>query len=136
MYIEMVTRVSVAELAPSEGLLPESLSSLYSIFTTTRHILRTYGPSVARPKENSQLSFGYLAISVLNYALRRVLAKWHPLLLDYEHRRDALVSPFEHAERWEKSEELRQVLNNVRLVLLEYTKLLAQISRVPTTILP
>lgn len=50
LYIELMTRVSVAELSPHEGLLRESLSSLYGIFTTTRQILRTHGPTVARPK--------------------------------------------------------------------------------------
>jgi hypothetical protein len=113
----------VAELTVGDGLLRESLSSLYSIFTTTRQILRTYGPSVARPAKHSELSFGYLAISLLNYALRPVLAKWHPLLLDYEPHKDAAVSALEHEQRWERAEELRTVLNNVRLILLQYTQL-------------
>lgn len=134
MYVELVTRISVAELTRGEGLLRESLSSLYSMFTTTREILRRNGPSVARPKEDSQLSFGYLAISVLNYVLRPVLAKWHPLLHDYEHSRDASISALEHESKWDKSDELRQVLNQSRLVLLEYTKLLAQISHVPMAV--
>ena len=131
LYVELVTRIAVAELTPRDGLLRESLSSLYSMFTTTRTILRTYGPAVARPKAESQLSFGYLAISMLNYVVRPVLAKWHPLLLDYEHRRDATVSAWEHEQRWEHAEELRHVLNEARSVLLQYTTLLAHISRVP-----
>ncbi len=129
-----MTRISVAELSPNDGLLRESLSSLYSIFTTTRHILRTYGPSVARPKKDSELSFGYLAISVLNYVLRPVLAKWHPLLLDYEHQRVASVSALQHEAVWEQAAELRQVLNQVRLILLAYTNILAHISRVPSSL--
>ena len=133
MYVELVTRIAVAELTPNDGLLRESLSSLYGMFTTTRQILRKYGPEVARPKEESELSFGYLAISILNFVLRPVLAKWHPLLLDYEHRRDGSVSALEHEQRWEKAAELRQELNQVRFVLLEYTNLLARISRIPTT---
>jgi hypothetical protein len=132
--VELVTRISVAELSPNDGLLRESLSSLYSIFTTTRHILRTYGPSVARPKKDSELSFGYLAISVLNYVLRPVLAKWHPLLLDYEHQRVASVSALQHEAVWEQAAELRQVLNQVRLILLAYTNILAHISRVPSSL--
>ncbi len=134
MYVELVTRIAVTELTPGDGLLRESLSSLYSIFTTTRTILRSYGPAVARPKRESQLSFGYLAISIVNYVLRPVLAKWHPLLLDYEHRKDARVSASEHEQRWERAEELRQVLNDVRTVLLQYTTLLADISHVPTAV--
>ncbi len=134
MYVELATRIAVVDLSPDEGLLREGLTSLYGIFTKTRQILRHYGPSVARPKHAADLSFGYLAISVLNGALRPVLAKWHPLLLDYEHRRDVFVSPLQHEAAWERAEELRIVLSRTRAVLLAYTKLLARISRVPTTI--
>jgi hypothetical protein len=135
MYIELVTRISVAELTPGSGLLRESLASLYSMFTTTREILRTHGPAVARPKEESELSFGYLAISILNFVLRPVLAKWHPLLLDYEHQKEASVSALQHEKQWEKAEELRNELNQVRFILIEYTDVLARISGVPTNML-
>lgn len=131
LYIELVTRISVAELQPDEGLLRESLTSLYSIFTISRDILRKYGPAIARPKPGSDLSLGYLAIHLLNFALRPVLAVWHPLLLDYEHTRDPSVSPFEHERRWGRVGELRRVLNDTRLVLLDYTDILAQVADVP-----
>ncbi len=134
LYVELGTRIAVAQLAPGDGLLRESLSSLYGIFTTTRHILRSYGPAVARPKEQSELSFGYLAMTVLNCVLRPVLAKWHPLLLDYEHSRASAVSPLEHEASWVKAEELRTALNEVRAILIAYTNLLAHISHVPTGI--
>lgn len=134
LYIELITRISVAELSPSDGLLRESLSSLYGIFTTTRQILRAHGPTIARPKEGSEVSFGFLAISMLNFVLRPVLAKWHPLLLDYEHQREAAISPLQHEANWERTEELRQEIRRVRLILLKYTQLLADISRVPTII--
>ncbi len=134
MYVELATRIAVAELPPNEGLLREGLSSLYGIFTTTRQILRSYGPAVARSKAESEVSFGFLAISILNYVLRPVLARWHPLLLDYEHRRDASVSAWEHEAQWDRAEELRGVLTRTRGVLLEYADLLARISRVPMMI--
>jgi hypothetical protein len=60
MYVELITRISVVELKPGEGLLREALSSLYTLFDTTRMILRKYGPSVAQPKGKDKLSFGYL----------------------------------------------------------------------------
>ena len=75
MYVELVTRISVAELHEDEGLLREALSSLYSLFITTRTILRQYGPSVAKPHDGSDLSFGFLAVAILNGVLRPVLAK-------------------------------------------------------------
>jgi hypothetical protein len=61
MYVELITRISVAELKPDEGLLREALSSLHTLFGTTRTILRKYGPSIAQPKGEGDLSFGYLA---------------------------------------------------------------------------
>src|SRR5207244_6175375 len=91
MYVELVTRISVAPLAPDEGLLREALSSLYTVFGTTRAILRKYGPSVARPKGEGTLSLGHLAVAILNRVLRPVLAKWHPMLLHYEATREPSV---------------------------------------------
>ncbi len=131
MYVELVTRVSVADPLPSGGSLRESLSSLYSLFTTTRTLLRSYGPAVARPKNGGQLSFGYVAINILNYVLRPVLTKWHPMLLDYEHQREEGVSPLVHELEWVHADELRNVLKKVRSMLLEYSAVLAEISGVP-----
>ena len=47
MYVELVTRISVAELREGEGVLREALTSLYSLFGTTREILRRYGPGIS-----------------------------------------------------------------------------------------
>jgi hypothetical protein len=134
LYVELVTRIAVAELQPHEGSLREALSSLYSLFGTTRTILRTYGPGIAQPKGKDNISFGYLAVTILNVSLRPVLAKWHPLLLDYEHTKEGSVSPLEHERRWDKSGELRGVLNEVRGVLIDYANLLAQVADVPSLI--
>lgn len=135
MYIELITRISVAELKADEGLLREALSSLYTLFDITRGILRKYGPAVAQPKNNNNLSFGYLAVAVLNLVLRPVLAKWHPLLLDYEATKKDEVSSLEHERKWDKHEELRGILNNdIRRVLIGYTNLLAQVAGVPSLI--
>ena len=101
LYVELVTRISLEELKADEGLLREALSSLYTLFDTTRTILRKYGPSVAKPKGKDTLSFGYLAVTMLNVVLRPVLAKWHILLLDYENQREASVSPIIHERRWD-----------------------------------
>jgi hypothetical protein len=132
LYIELVTRIAVAELQPDEGSLREALSSLYAIFTSTRDILHKYGPTIARAKNGSDVSFGYLAITILNHVLRPVLAKWHPLLLDYEHRKEPPVPAAEHERRWEKAEELRDVLQQTRRILINYANILAQVAGIPT----
>jgi hypothetical protein len=131
MYVELVTRVSVVQLGPDEGLLREALSSLYSLFGTTREILRKYGPGIAKPKGNGKLSFGYLAVSVLNGALRPILAKWHPLLKDYEARKPAETSSVEWERRWDHAADLRQALEQIRGPLKAYAGLLAEVAQIP-----
>jgi len=131
MYIELVTRISMVELIPDEGLLREALSSLYTLFGITREILRKYGPAVAKPKHKGNLSFGYLAIIILNSAIRPVLAKWHPLLLDYESKRENSLSPLEHEKQWDKKEELRKELNDLRAILIDYGDILSKVAKVP-----
>jgi hypothetical protein len=134
LYVELVTRISVTELQPHEGVLREALSSLYTLFDTTRTILRTYGPGIAQPKGGNPLSFGSLAVTMLNVIIRPVLAQWHPMLLDYEHTKESTVSPLIHERQWDKGEELRHVLNEVREVLIAYANILAQVADVPSLI--
>lgn len=132
LYIELVSRISIEELKPGEGLMREALTSLYSLFSTTREILRKYDPSVARPKDGGNYSFGYMAIAMLNGVLRPVLSKWHPLLQAYEDTRVNSMSPVEHEAQWQHIEELRQTLNIMRGELIEYANLFADVAEVPS----
>jgi hypothetical protein len=134
MYIELVTRIAVIELRPGEGLLREALSSLYSLFDTTRKILREYGPVIAKPS-GGDLSFGYIAVAVLNLVLRPLLAHWHPLLEDWESQKPAAVSPLAHEQKWDEAPALRQELNGVRDALREYALLLEKAAGVPQSLL-
>ena len=96
--------------------------------------MRKYGPCVAQPKGKDNLSFGYLAVAILNVVLRPVLARWHPLLLDYESSKESSVSSVAHEREWDKYEELREVLSGVRGVLMEYAKILAEVADVPSLV--
>lgn len=133
MYVELATRVTVAELRPGEGLLREALSSYYTLFETTRRILREHGPAVARPKgrQPDRLSFGIIAVAILNDMLRPLLAKWHPLLLDHESRRSSSISPIQHEREWSREPELRSEIEKARKILVLYADLLAKIANVP-----
>lgn len=135
MYVELVTRISVAELGPDEGLLREALSSLNALFGIVRSILRQYGPAVAQPKGNGHLSFGYLAVAVLNTVLRPLLSHWHPLLLDYECRKPAEVSAVKWEADWESSNHLREALADARVRLVGYAALLARAANVPSLVI-
>ena len=131
LYVELITRIAIEELKPNEGLLREALSSLYALFGETRKILRKYGASVARPKGRGRLSLGHIAVAVLNSAIRPVLAYWHPELLAYESTRTPNVSPTAHERAWNRNEELRKALNELRATLMPYAYLLAQAAGVP-----
>jgi hypothetical protein len=130
MYVELVTRISVARLGAEEGLLSESLSSLYSLFGTTREILRKYGPSVARVPGRADQSFGSIAVAILNRVLRPVLARWHPVLLEYEAARPEGASQADWERSWSRNQELRQVLEDVRGTLVQYADLLATVAEI------
>lgn len=131
LYVELVTRIAVVELKPDEGLLREALSSLYQIFNETRQILRKYGPAVAQPKGKGKLSFGVIAVTVLNSALRPILAKWHPLLMTYENTRGPGISPADHEAKWEYNDELRKIFTELQETMKQYSLLLADAAGVP-----
>ncbi len=131
LYVELITRVSAVPLGPDDGLLREALSSLYSLFATTRDILRRYGPVVAEAKPRGQYSFGTLAVAMLNRALRPVLARWHPALQDWESMLPDGKSRGEHERAWDRAAELRAVLEECRELLSQYARLMAAACGVP-----
>jgi hypothetical protein len=130
MYVELITRTSIEPQAVGEGSLREALSSLYSLFGTTREILRKYGPAVATPKKGGDLSFGLIAVTVLNKVLRPLLTHWHPELADYESLRPGGVSPIAHEQAWPKAAEFRAALDEVRSTLRTYAGYLAEVAGV------
>lgn len=127
MYVELITRVTVVELGSDEGLLREALTSYYSLFGTTRQIMKDGGPDVARPKNDGTVSFGHLAVGVLNQALRPLLAKWHPVLEDHEASKPIGVSRLEWERSWDRHDELRSAVAEVRGTLEAYAGLLGDV---------
>lgn len=126
LYVELVTRIAVQPLDTDQGLLREALSSLYSLFGSTRQILREAGPNVGASHD----SVGGIAIAVLNNGLRPFLSKWHPLLQIWESQRAQTVSPIEHEQKWEHSIVMRKELDSLRTNLEQYAKALAVIAGV------
>lgn len=132
MYVELVTRVPIVPLDPNEGILREALTSMYSLFDTTRKILREKGPDIAKPRRQGDLSFGILAVAILNNVLRPILAKWHPLLTDYENARPKDISVVEYERRWERYKELNDEIDKARKPLVAYANKLAEVAGVPS----
>ncbi|MFF1307394.1 hypothetical protein [Streptomyces sp. NPDC058307] len=130
LYLELVTRVSVQELDRDEGFLREALSSFYSFFNTTREILHRYGPEVAPPLAPGHVSFGVLAVTVLNRVLRPLLATWHPRLTAYESQRPPGRDPVAHERQWEHAEALRTEIAAVRQTLVSLARTLQKVADV------
>lgn len=134
MYVELATRITTAELKENDGLLREALTSLNSLFATTRELLKRCGPHIATPANPNDTTLGHLAVNILNRVLRPVLAKWHPILLDWEQQKLADKTTKQHELEWEYNDELRGVLNEIREQLIEYANVLGTVSGVANLI--
>ena len=110
LYIEMLTRIVTQPLPSEHGDEQTALDSVYSLFPTTREILRRQG--------RGTLQFGKVAIPVLNQVVRPFTAKWH---------RESLTDAFNDVE---KRQQFRQELANLRQDLRNYNRMLAEIAGV------
>ncbi len=126
LYVEMVTRTPLGGSSPQGGSVREALTSIYSLFDTTRGILRSYGPSVARPKSGKDLSFGYLAVSMLNLVLRPLLTDWHLQLRAWEEAHPNLSE-----DAWPGRCNFLKALNELEKQLRLYAALFAEVADVP-----
>lgn len=126
LYVEMVTRAPLGDIALSDGSVRETLTSLYSLFESARAILRRHGPGVARPKRGKTLSFGYLAVSMLNLVLRPLLSKWHPELQAWETANPGIAD-----NQWPNRGKFLEALADTREQLSRYAALFADVADVP-----
>lgn len=128
LYVELVSRISTAPIGTNTGLVREALDSLYTLFGSTRDILRKYGPSIAPQRtRRRRTSLGVIAIAMLNGSIRPVLSKWHPILEDHEHNRPPDVSPLRHEQAWSRIDELRDELNQLRNTLIDVATVLGTV---------
>lgn len=74
MYIELLTRITTQTLDNKTGDEASALSSIHSLFPTTREIIKKHG--------RDSLEFTKLAIVVLNQIIRPFTAKWHKLTIE------------------------------------------------------
>ncbi|CAB1063132.1 hypothetical protein D1BOALGB6SA_7915 [Olavius sp. associated proteobacterium Delta 1] len=132
LYVELATRVAGVELKPGMGSAREALNSLYSLFETTRSVLRQQGPGAADGPE----SVGPIAIDVLNRGLRPFLTKWHTLLSAFEAgKTEEQRSRFEgdgavvvEESRWAERDVFYRELEENRQGMLLYIRALARVS--------
>ena len=108
LYVEMLTRITTQALPAEVGDEKTALDSVYSLFRTTRKILRQRG--------RKTIEFSKVAIPVLNQVVRPFTAKWH---------KESLAGAFEDAD---KREEFRDELENLQEMLQKYNRILAHIA--------
>lgn len=110
MYVELLTRVTTQPLLESEGDEATALASIYNLFSITRDILKSYGKNA--------FNFTKISIIILNQKIRPFTAKWHKLSINGAFNNKTHCSQF------------RSELEELRKVLVSYTKLLAEIANV------
>jgi len=110
MYVELITRITTQNLHDDSGDEITALGSIYSLFATTRDILKIHG-------RNAQ-AFTKIAIIVLNQVVRPFTAKWH------KHSLDGLL------DTQEGKRQFRYDLSLIQIDLREYCGMLAEIAQV------
>jgi hypothetical protein len=110
LYVEMLTRIVTQPLPAEHGDETTALESAYSLFPTTREILRRKGRNC--------IEFTKVAVPVLNQVVRPFTAKWHRLSLAGAFKDQVQCKAF------------RDELLDLQNELMKYTRLLATIAQV------
>ena len=110
LYVEMLTRIVTQPLPTEVGDEKIALDSVYSLFPTTRDILRRHG--------RGTINFSKVAIPVLNQVVRPFTAKW---------QRESLSDAFDDEA---KRAEFRAELSELQEDLRNYNRMLAEIAGV------
>ncbi len=110
LYIEMLTRIVIQPLPIEAGDEKTALDSVYSLFPTSREILRRRG--------RGTIQFSKVAVPVLNQVVRPFTAKWH---------QESLAGAFDEET---KRKEFREELEALQEELRNYNRMLAKIADV------
>ena len=110
LYVELLTRIVTQPLPAAAGDEQTALDSVYSLFPTTREILRRRG--------RETVAFSKIAIPVLNQVVRPFTAKWH---------RESLAGAFDDPAKCQK---FRAELKVLQADLRNYNRMLAEIAGV------
>jgi hypothetical protein len=110
LYIELLTRITTQKLEVGHGDEQTALNSIYSLFPTTREIIKSNGKDC--------IEFTKIAVVILNQKVRPFTAKWHK------------VSINDGFKDQSKCTEFRSELEVLQSVLRVYTKMLADMAGV------
>ena len=109
MYVELITRITTRPLPLGEGDEKAALDSVYSLFPTTRALLKTYG--------RKGQTFSKLAVVVLNQVIRPFTTKWHGVAIAGFQNGPAIAA-------------FRSELTDLQVVLASYAAALSEIAGV------
>jgi hypothetical protein len=110
LYIELLTRITTQTLPVNDGDEKTALDSVYSLFPTTRSIIKENGRGC--------IEFTKIAIVVLNQKIRPFTAKWHKVSLSGEFKKPAVRKQF------------RTELEELQVTLRRYTAMLSDMAGV------
>jgi hypothetical protein len=82
--------------------------------------------------DDENVSFGYLAVALLNGALRPFIAYWHPRLAAYEASQQADVTAADYESQWEQIDKFRRELKEVGKILTDYALILSKATGAPS----
>lgn len=106
LYIELLTRITTQPLSQEDGDEKTALTSVYSIFSLTREVIKNHGRNC--------FEFTKIAIIVLNQVIRPFTAKWHKMSVQ-----EAFKDP-------QQCKEFRDELSKLQSQLRVYTQMLAR----------
>lgn len=110
LYIELLTRITTQKLSGTSGDEDIALKSIYSLFDTTRNVMKSNGRNC--------IEFTKIAVVILNQVIRPFTAKWHSLSLE---------GAFKDGN---KCLEFRAELSDLQKVLKIYTQMMADMAGV------
>lgn len=110
LYIELLTRITTQPLEDGHGDELTALSSIYSIFPTTRDVIKNNGRHC--------VEFTKIAVLILNQKIRPFTAKWHRL---------SSQGAFSNETQ---CQEFRRELAELQIVLKLYSRMLADMAGV------
>ena len=110
LYVELLTRVTTQKLSIDDGDEKTALDSIYSLFLTTRSIIKDNGRGC--------IEFTKLAVVVLNQKIRPFTAKWH---------RASVSGGFDNPDI---CNQFRKELEELQVTLRKYTAMLSDMAGV------
>jgi len=110
LYIELLTRITTQRLDVEHGDEATALASVFSLFSTTRQIIKDNGKDC--------IEFTKIAVVILNQKIRPFTAKWHKISVSGGFSKDDTCQIF------------RDELSELQNVLSIYTQMLAEMAGV------